>query len=108
MKLVLPYPPPLNNMYRGRRFLTEGAKAYHNTAYYTAKEAGCTPLSGDLRVTLHIYRPQRSGDLDGAMKCLIDSLKNACWHDDRQIIEIHAYRHDDRDNPRVELEVQEL
>ena len=50
-------------------------------------------------------RPQRSGDLDNRLKCLLDSLNGIAWSDDGQIVEIHAYRHDDKKNPRVEIEI---
>ena len=37
------------------------------------------------------------------MKVLLDSLTGVIWEDDSQIVEIHAYRYEDKNNPRVEI-----
>jgi Holliday junction resolvase RusA-like endonuclease len=45
------------------------------------------------------------GDVDGPVKALLDSLNGLAWDDDSQIEVLHVFRHDDKANPRVEVEV---
>ncbi len=35
-------------------------------------------------------------------------LQGVMYHNDAQVVECHGWRHDDFDNPRVEVEVQEV
>jgi Holliday junction resolvase RusA-like endonuclease len=54
---------------------------------------------------MNFYRPQRRGDLDNRIKVLADALQGILYSDDKQVSELHAYLHDDKQNPRVEVEV---
>lgn len=107
IKLTVPYPPSANRYWRvsgNRVYRSTEAKNYKKQVQQMATLQH-EPISGDLAVTLYVYRPRRSGDLDNRIKCLLDSLQGAIYHDDKQIVEIHAYRMDDKHNPRVEVEV---
>ena len=111
MKLTLPYPPSANRYWRNYRGITvtsEDALAYKAEVGYIARSRGVQPLHGPVCLTLEMYRPRRSGDLDNRLKCLIDSLNGIAWGDDSQITEIHAYRYDDKARPRVEVEIKEV
>jgi Holliday junction resolvase RusA-like endonuclease len=57
---------------------------------------------------MKFYRPRRIGDLDGMFKAVIDGLKGFAFEDDKQIVEIHAHRLDDKWKPRVEVEIIEI
>jgi crossover junction endodeoxyribonuclease RusA len=107
--LTLPYPPSSNRYWRtdrGVTHLTAEARAYKRDVSRTALEAGChLPLSGPVAVELRVYRPRRAGDLDNRIKLLLDSLQGVVLTNDSQITEIHAYRHDDKTRPRVEVVV---
>ena len=63
-------------------------------------------MSGDLAVTLHLYRPCKRGDIDAYQKACFDALNGILWKDDGQICELHVYRRDDKKRPRVELTVE--
>ncbi len=83
--------------------------AYKKEVAYLARSQGVEMVGdGALSVTIHVYRPRRSGDLDNRQKAVLDSLNGILWRDDEQIVAIHAYRHDDKKNPRIELEVEEV
>ncbi len=104
--LTLPYPPTANNfkmIIRNRMILTSEARAYKATVTHLARKSGHPMLVGPVAVTLNVYRPRRTGDLDNCLKVLLDSLTGVIWADDSQITEIHAYRHEDKNNPRVEI-----
>ncbi len=94
---------------RGRfRVLSPKARAYKEEVGTLAQIARIKPLEGNLSVTMRIYRPRKIGDIDNLTKCAFDSLKGLAWHDDKQIVELHLYRYDDKDHPRVELEIEAI
>lgn len=129
MKLELPYPPSLNALFRtvligacARCRKQAHASLFKSDAYdeyatqlrlalleYDVEE----PLvriaqEHDVSVTAHMYRPRRIGDLDNMFKALLDLLAGHLYENDSQISELHAFRHDDKARPRVELEVTAL
>lgn len=91
-------------------YLTEQAKEFTRDAGWLAKEAmqGHEPLSGFVSVTFQVYRPRKSGDLDGIFKLTLDTLNSIVYEDDKQVCELHAYRHESKENPRVEVEIEEV
>lgn len=110
MKLVLPYPPSANTywrVYRNMVVVSQAARDYKLAVLLIAGKAGQIVQHGPVAVTVRLYRPQRSGDLDNRLKVLLDSLNGLAWRDDSQVVELHAYRHDDKKYPRVEVEIEE-
>lgn len=109
--ITLPYPPSANINWRsanGRIIKNPEVRAYQTEVGWLAKVAGVRVLDGDVALTLRIYRPRRAGDLSNRIKVLEDALNGIAYHDDSQVVEIHAYRHDDAGNPRVEVTIKEV
>ena len=109
-RIVLPYPPSANRLWsysRGGVFKSQAARAYHWALAAAWHEANVDKLDGEIAVTLYIYRPRRTGDLDNRVKALLDALNGLAGDDDAQIVELHAYRLDDAANPRVEADIRE-
>lgn len=107
----LPYPPSLNKLYAtvsGRRVLSARGHRYKELAAALATRAGVRPVGGPVRLTLKVYRPRKCGDLDNTLKVLLDSITGVGWEDDRQVEHIHAYRFEDKANPRVEVEILDM
>jgi Holliday junction resolvase RusA-like endonuclease len=44
--------------------------------------------------------------LDNRLKVLLDALNGIAYNDDADIVELHAYRLDDKHDPRVELKIK--
>ncbi len=108
LKLILPYPPSVNNLYatfQGRRIISAAGRKFKSDIAVLARQQGARLLAGDLVITFRVFRPKRIGDLDNRLKISQDSLKGICFADDKQIIEIHAFRFDDRENPRIEIDI---
>ena len=111
IKLILPYPPSVNSLYatfRGRRIISAKGRKFKSDIAVLAKSQGAKILDGDLAVTFRVFRPRKSGDLDNRLKISQDSLKGICFDDDKQIIEIHAFRFDDKANPRIEIDLKTI
>lgn len=110
VRLILPMSPSANRYWRnynGHVVVSNEASSYKANVGWIAKEAGITsPFDGNVAVSLYVYRKQRSGDLDNRIKVLLDSLNGIVFTDDSQVVEIHAYRRDDKINPRIEVEVR--
>lgn len=108
MKFTLPYPPSLNKLraiVRNRIVTTREGRDYKEQAGWEAKRQFVQVMRGPLAVSLRVFRPRKAGDLDNYMKALFDSMKGIAWVDDSQIVEIHAYRDEDKIEPRVEIEI---
>ena len=111
IKLTLPYPPSVNNLYAtfgGRRIVSAKGRKFKSDIAVLARQQGAKLLDGDLSVTFRVFRPKRIGDLDNRLKISQDALKGICFADDKQIIEIHAFRFDDKTNPRIEIDLKEI
>lgn len=109
LRLELPYPPSVNHYLRHTArgvYRTAEADSYRQQVQVLALIQQVEPLSGELIVTLTLYRPAKRGDVDNYSKVVIDALNGIAWHDDGQIVELHIYRFDDKKNPRVLVEVQ--
>jgi crossover junction endodeoxyribonuclease RusA len=109
MRLVLPYPPSLNRLYRvvrGRPILSREAREYRARVQVMLLAEGYRPTSSPVAPSIWLYRPRRTGDADNALKALLDALNGILWLDDSQVVELHLYRLDDKNNPRVELRVE--
>jgi len=107
---TLPYPPSGNRVTRRGKFHqyeSPEAKAYKTGVALLLKSLKVTKFDAQTKiaVTVYIYRPRASGDLDNRLKALLDALNGLVWEDDRQVVEIHAYRAEDKANPRAEVVV---
>lgn len=119
MKLELPYPPSVNSWWRfdqrGVAYTTTTARKYKNTAKLVAlsqlsawQRGAHTPTHGNVALTVHVYRPRAQGDLDNTLKVLLDALNGIAYVDDSQVVALHAFRHDDRARPRVEVTIEPI
>ena len=110
INLILPMPPSANVYWRttarngfAHTYVSDEAKAYKASV---ARLVGiATPVYSAIALSVKVFRPQRSGDLDNRLKVLIDALKGVVYADDKQIDEIHAFRYEDKFRPRVEVEI---
>lgn len=111
MKLTLPLPPSLNNLYantkRGR-WKTDEGKAYAKEAGWKAKEQGAEYLGKVDVVVTYRFHMNRRGDLSNRVKAIEDALTGIVWHDDRQVQRYTAERVAPDGEPYVEVEITEI
>jgi Holliday junction resolvase RusA-like endonuclease len=108
---VLPLPPSANTYWRYTSngvYVSEAAENYKAGVKLRATLQRMTPFGGEVAMYVHVYRAQRRGDLDNFAKVLGDALNGVTYHDDSQVIELHMWRHDDKGNPRCEVEVRKV
>jgi crossover junction endodeoxyribonuclease RusA len=110
MNIVLPFPPSSNRYwrsFRGRVVKSKEARDYQQAvsclANVGASNGPPTLLTGAVGLELNFYRPQRRGDLDNRIKVLVDALQGIVYINDSQVSELHAFLHDDKKSPRVEV-----
>lgn len=115
VNLVLPMPPSANRYWRtmvnrktgaAMTFVSEEAKAFKKRVASIASLD--TLIYSEIAVSLTVFRPQRSGDLDNRLKCCLDAMQGVVYANDSQIVEIHAYRKEDKHNPRIKVEITVL
>jgi len=90
-------------MWRGRVVKSKEARTYEAAVRALAKKTEVR--TGPIRLTLRWYRAAKRGDLTNRIKVVEDSLQGILYRNDKQIIELHAYRYEDPSNPRLEVEV---
>lgn len=106
IRATLPYPPSANRYWRnarGRTFVSKEAKEYKQAVKSEMQWLTPKPIEGAVAVTIAVYRPRRAGDLDNCIKVLLDALNGIAYADDKQVVQINAFRIDDKDNPRAEV-----
>ena len=93
--------------YGGMSRLIKSAKAL---SYSDVFKQQCKPLAtlmtGDLRVTLHIFYASRRPDLDESL--ILDLMQGLIYENDRQVKERHCYWGLDPDNPRAEIIIERI
>jgi len=105
--VTLPVAPSSNRywrVWRNRAVRTKEAEAYIAAV---KRAVGRRALFlGPVAVTIHWYRAARMGDLDGRLKVALDAFQGSVYENDRQIVELHAYRHEDPLDPRMAITVE--
>lgn len=81
------------------------ARAYIAAVKAVAIDAGWY-ANGPVAVTLHWHRSRKSGDLDNRAKVALDALNGMLWADDKQIVELHLFRHEAPRNGKLDLIVE--
>ncbi len=93
VRLYLPWPPALNNLYANvgrRRVLTRAGRDYKKAVAAIVAEKRPGRVVGKLVVSIWAYPPdRRKRDLDGLFKAALDALGEAwVYEDDSQIVRL--------------------
>jgi len=93
--------------YGGMSRLIKSAKALSYADVFR-QQCGKLPtlMTGDLRVTLHIFYASRRPDLDESL--ILDLMQGLIYENDRQVKERHCYWGLDPDNPRAEIIIERI
>ena len=112
IQITLPWPESNGNhqyaIVRNRKILSAKGRAYKRDVSILCSRR-CVFLNGaPVSVTLRLFRPRKIGDIDGPIKQILDAMEGCFYENDKQIVELHVYRGDDKDRPRVEVEIKAL
>lgn len=103
-------PPSTNRLYgrmAGRIYVRADARSAKDDIGWEARtQFRYKPFSADLIVEMKVFWPdRRRRDIDNGTKAFLDALTGVLWLDDSQIIKLTLYKMLDKQNPRVELEI---
>lgn len=107
MKIILPIPPLLNRLYKigGKRIYKDyRAGVYKSQVWLACHENKIKPTDAELELEIKWYRQRLTGDIDGILKCLLDSLEDCIYVKDSQVMKITIEKLHDKKNPRIELD----
>lgn len=108
-KLIIPYPPSTNRLYRNMKGVmvkTDEARNYAFAVALLARTKKLKPFECEVSITLDFYRPRKAGDLDNRLKAVLDALQGTAFVNDSQVVKIIARRFDDASYPRVEVVIE--
>lgn len=104
-------PVPAVRMTQRSKWKNEAAQRYleyKQTVGWAAKNKVKNPTENQVAVTVNFYfNKGLPGDIDNLSKSILDGCNKIAWKDDRQVVELHAYRHKDKDE-RAVVEIAEL
>jgi crossover junction endodeoxyribonuclease RusA len=119
VNVTLPVPPSVNHQYatvNGRRLISSAGRAYkaqveqlvwltltqstHRAALLTRLQSEWLALSIRFYFTSALRR-----DVDGGLKIAQDAICEGLGINDNRIVETHIYKHVDKDNPRIEVQL---
>ena len=117
--LTLPVPPSVNHQYatvNGRRIISSAGRAYKaqvgqlvwlKLAQSTHRAALLARLQSEwLALSIRFYFTSAlRRDVDGGLKIAQDALCEGLGINDNRIVETHLYKHIDKDNPRIEVQL---
>jgi len=93
-------PVPAVRMTQKSKFVDPAAQkylSYKDLVGWTAKTEIKAPILGDVVVTVILnFKQGRTGDIDNYVKSVLDGCNKIAWKDDRQVVELHAFRNKGR------------
>ena len=101
---------PVNVRGKLRMITTAKARTWKKAAAWSLRaQRGTIPtITGPCTLTIRVFLPTASGDVDNYLKAVLDALQDAkVFANDRQVQGIQATKAKDKDRPRVEIEVLE-
>ena len=112
-KITLSLPPSDNHCYgqRGKiRFLYKEARDWREQAQWAVKSQYKGKIQkGDVKIGKIIFFLKVKRDIQGSLKLIFDSFEGIVYENDRQVSEFGAVKKRiDKENPRVEIFIQEL
>jgi crossover junction endodeoxyribonuclease RusA len=117
--LTLPVPPSVNHQYatvNGRRLISSAGRAYKaqvgqlvwlKMAQSTHRASLLAQLQSEwLVLSIRFYFTSAlRRDVDGGLKIAQDALCEGLGINDNRIVETHLYKHIDKENPRIEVQL---
>lgn len=105
-------PVPAVRMTQKSKFVDPVAQrylSYRELVGWTARTKIKIPITGSVVVAVAlIFKKGHTGDIDNYVKSILDGCNKIAWKDDRQVVELHAYKrqgnHDTQECAEVWIE----
>ena len=116
MKKIMLTGNPLstNHLYKrrssyGMYLVAEGVTLKESYQYEAKSQWQEKPLKGKLKIKVCLFfGDKRKRDIDNYNKLSMDALNGIVWEDDQQIYQMLIKKEYDKDNPRIEIQVEEI
>lgn len=106
---VQPLPKARARVVDGHAYTPPKTKAYEKLVAQYASLSVQEPLSGDLYLSMQFYRRGKlRADVDNLSKAVMDALNGIAWHDDKQVIGLHALIEYEAKCPGLIVEVKKI
>lgn len=90
-------------------YMTAEGKAIKEAYKWELKAQKAKINPGDLEVEIKLYfDDKRKRDVDNFNKLVLDAGTDILWEDDSQIMKLIIEKFYDKENPRIEIQVNEL
>lgn len=99
----------LHGVYKGRKILSvKGRANKEDMGWELRSQYRGIPLKGSICLQIELFWPtRRNHDLDN-IKSLLDACTGILWEDDGQVVDLHVHKEFSKENPRVEIECNEV
>lgn len=109
---IEPVPLARPRFSRGRAYLPKRSQDFRQAIQEVASIAmdSLEPFTDALFCRLAFYRKfkptaRNFGDCDNLVKAIFDALNGICYRDDAQIVDVRAIKRQDKDEPRVVIDI---
>jgi crossover junction endodeoxyribonuclease RusA len=104
-----PIPKERPRVVKGHTYTPKRTLDAERVVQFYAKRARVPCLAGLVRLTVSFYRDSAHAcDLDNLVKLVSDALNGIAWKDDRQVVVLSALKAIDRENPRTEVQIEQV
>ena len=117
IKIVIPSEPipAARPRFGGHVYQPKRNREYRAVVQQAARSAmgNRPPLQGEVTAVIKLYRryqptTRNYGDVDNHLKALFDGMNQIVFADDAQVVRIVAEKFMDRENPRAEIELENV
>jgi crossover junction endodeoxyribonuclease RusA len=105
-----PVPKARPRVTGARAYTPARTRQHERLIWVHALQAGVRPVAlGPVGMTIDFWltRPDRS-DLDNLAKTVLDALNGTAYADDRQVVELHLFKHHELVAPRTNVAIRPL
>lgn len=99
-------PISVNQMYRGRRFMSKAGKSVKQAITWELKSQWHDDvITEPVALNVLFYMKNKRIDIDNQLKGLLDCMTGIIYKDDSLIEELHVYKLIDKEEPRTIVQI---
>jgi crossover junction endodeoxyribonuclease RusA len=112
MTIICSLPPSINATYKTNRkggfYKSQEAKDWTEACQWEVrKHYKHSPLTSQIYLGID-FMQKMNRDIDNGLKLIIDALQGLVYDNDRQVVHLNVRKFEEKENPRVEIQVEEI